>query len=712
MEDIVTLKIAHLLLKLESIYNVPNKCIQELVEELQFISSSASVPIILNTVNSCLKKNNCTVEHSIVSDLIKQICESNPISSSLKPSGSLYTQYKRRKFFKKNFPIVEPVEYVLDEKARRTFQYVPILPSLLQILSKKELQEKLLFSSQASSQSVLSSFFDGTHFKDDEILSKDEQTLSLLLYVDDFEVCNPLGTSRKKHKITGVYWVLANLSPQFRATLTSIYLAVLCKAVDVKKYGYGAVLEPLLKDIVKLEEEGLFVPALGKKIKGTIFSVVADNLGSHSIGGFVECFSASHVCRFCLAHTADFQQQEVRTGSFEPRTKEKHCAHVVEALKNPSASHCFGVKKQCVLTEKLQYFHVLSGYPPDLLHDLFEGIVPHELALSLKVFIKKKYFSITELNEAIRKFPFKWCDKTNSPQQIPLNLSLQKSIGGNAHENWCMLRFLPFLIGAKVPAKEPAWNLLMDLKDIVELLVSPCLTEETIAFLDSKISEHRQRFQNIFPAERLLPKHHYLEHYPELIKAFGPPIALWTMRFEAKHRFFKRVVRQTNTFRNILQSLAVKHQLMLGYHFHGTDIFKPSLSVTSVTTVPLDVLKEDIKTAVLKKYPDETSVHLANAVSCYGTSFSVGMVLPYGSTGELPDFVEIRLMIIKNNKPAFIVKCLNAWYIEHLRSFELETTEKTLVLEYEELPDTYPLAAYRVGLKKMVTLKHHIVLAQ
>ena len=36
--------------------------------------------------------------------------------------------------------------------------------------------------------------------------------------------------------------------------------------------------------------------------------------------------------------------------------------------------HVYGVKRQCALTAKLKYFHVLSGYPPDVLHDLFEGI--------------------------------------------------------------------------------------------------------------------------------------------------------------------------------------------------------------------------------------------------------------------------------------------------------------------------------------------------
>lgn len=52
-----------------------------------------------------------------------------------------------------------------------------------------------------------SSFCDVSHFKNNKFLSWEELRLSLLLYCDDYEICNPLGTSRKKHKVLlGVGW--------------------------------------------------------------------------------------------------------------------------------------------------------------------------------------------------------------------------------------------------------------------------------------------------------------------------------------------------------------------------------------------------------------------------------------------------------------------------------------------------------------------------
>lgn len=67
-----------------------------------------------------------------------------------------------------------------------------------------------------------------------------------------------------------------------------------------------------------------------------------------------------------------------------------------------------------------------------------------------------------------------------------------------------------------------ARQILLDLKDIVELVVAPTHTDESIAYLEGNISEHRQKYRELFPSVQLLPKHHYLEHYPQLIRMSGP----------------------------------------------------------------------------------------------------------------------------------------------------------------------------------------------
>lgn len=229
---------------------------------------------------------------------------------------------------------------------------------------------------------------------------------------------------------------------------------------------------------------------------------------------------------------------------------------------------------------------------------------------------------------------------------MPQNLSSRKTIGANAHENWCLLRLLPFLKGPKVPEHEPVWQVLLDLKQIVELVVSPLHSEESIAYLESKISDHRHRYQEVFPNNKLLPKHHYIEHYPQLIQLFGPLVGLWTIRFEAKHSFLKKIMKHTSCFKNVPLSLAVKHQFMIGYHLSSPSIDKSLLDVSEASTVPLDVLKEELAQAFKQRNPFVSEIHIAKNVCSKGIQYRPGMIVAYGSCGGLPEFGEIHQICI------------------------------------------------------------------
>lgn len=94
--------------------------------------------------------------------------------------------------------------------------------------------------------------------------------------------------------------------------------------------------------------------------------------------------------RFSTGSFSDFQSKQVLSGDFSLRFKESHNEHV----KSPkeSGKPCVGVKRACVLTENLSRFDVTTGYPPDILHDLFEGLVPVELAQCLGMLMSKNTF--------------------------------------------------------------------------------------------------------------------------------------------------------------------------------------------------------------------------------------------------------------------------------------------------------------------------------
>lgn len=348
LPSVVVQNLAAMLLKLEHLVHVPSLAIGVFSEEMHYLLKSVSVPLSVAGVQQVFEKHNLHVDESVIKEIAATIA-SNPLHSAI--GGSSCTAYKRTQFYKDNFSVVEPIEYCLDEQQTNTFQYVPVLKSLQLLFAKQDVVDRVVenhtarTSPASCSSHDYKSFQDGSHFKENTLLSGKDLTIS---YADDFEVCNPLGTSRKKHKLFAVYWILSNLPPGSRSSLSSIYLALLCKGEDLKHYGHEKVLEPLLRDLSILEKDGIFVHLHGTFIKGNVYCVVADNLAAHGMGGFVESFSGEFFCRFCLGRSSDVQAKEVQSGAF-----------------NLFTSYC-GVKRDCVFNKHLSHFNVLSAHPPDV----------------------------------------------------------------------------------------------------------------------------------------------------------------------------------------------------------------------------------------------------------------------------------------------------------------------------------------------------------
>lgn len=90
---------------------------------------------------------------------------------------------------------------------------------------------------------VIEDFCDGQLFKQHALFSQDPFALQIIAYYDELELCNPLGTHVKQHKLGIVFFTLGNIHPKFRSSLRAINLA-LCAAVPViEKYGIDQILQ-------------------------------------------------------------------------------------------------------------------------------------------------------------------------------------------------------------------------------------------------------------------------------------------------------------------------------------------------------------------------------------------------------------------------------------------------------------------------------------
>lgn len=103
----------------------------------------------------------------------------------------------------------------------------------------------------------------------------------------------------------------------------------------------------------------------------------------------------------------------------------------------------------------------------------------------------------------------------------------------------------------------------------------------------------------------------------------------------------KKVVRDANNFKNILLTLASRHQLMLPHCFDMPSIFKPEIETAKVSDVCLEVLDSGVRQAILNRFSDVDTVGLTPHTFLNGTKYSKGMILSAGSTSGLPDFGRI-----------------------------------------------------------------------
>ena len=89
-------------------------------------------------------------------------------------------------------------------------------------------------------------------FQHHPLFATHPSALQILFYFDDVEVCNPLGSKTKTHKLSFFYFNLGNLSPKLRSKLSGIQLLAISKHKLVGEYGMDAVLQPIIDDLKKL----------------------------------------------------------------------------------------------------------------------------------------------------------------------------------------------------------------------------------------------------------------------------------------------------------------------------------------------------------------------------------------------------------------------------------------------------------------------------
>ena len=699
-----------------NVLNIAYTTVNLIVSEV-FNSYQQGVEVTKNKIANLMRGDGMTA------DEIKKILDRMDIKDPFSVARSeIENEVNRKKFITNEFAYAAPISVRLNTDDMRekpeTLQYIPIKETL------KILLEDETFLSQKNSDpyfhedDVVKDCRDGLNFRQNEFFKQNPTAVPLLLFQDELEVANPLGSGKTKHKIQCTYFTTLEIVPALRSKVKSIQLCSLVLSRHWKKHGNSKCNRNLLEDLKVLETDGLEVNKPVKKVlKVGLAMIVGDNLGQHMLSEMNCCFSSGYICRVCNATYSDVCRNHLLYSNIEDDyktdflTKEKYDACADLALENGSSSaETLGIKSHCVFNE-LRSFHCVDQTPPCLGHDYYEGVFSYDVQHYLDFLInKEKLISIEDFNKKIKNVKLSARDAKNRPKNFKKGA---KKYEGNAGSLRVLSRILTLIL-SPILEKSVTEKFLIKLHEVGEIITAPVLSvfdiEVTMSQIISEYLDLRVEGVETLGMSNPRPKHHFLSHYHRSFRNTGPLINIWAMRMESKHTYMKNVIRAAKNFKNVPLTCANRHQLaQISYCYFGLfsvnkievpDTAPDASVVAKVTIDPM--LKEYISSldpkALVPKYVKifDTQYQAGKVVVLKKLShglLKIGLIRSLSFNGKVVNFC-LTTFEASQSKFGFYVTT------KYLSSFE--------AVDFDNLLDYYPLEI--VGTTESFSfILHHFV---
>lgn len=678
------------------------------MREKHGISEDASALIVKEyseMLSGCIsdikdKLNSHHLPSNIKNDILSPIYQLKYSHSCL---DSVYQQHQAFK----ELGFIDPIEIMLPDG--NSFMYVPLIPTLKSLLSHKDIQSFITNPTENSRD--ISDYKCGTAYKSNALFQTSDSTLQIKLYLDDFQVVNPLGNRTKTHKICGLYWTLGNIPPKYSSKLFSIQIACLCQSHLVKKFGHETIFQPLIDDLKLLENEGISLIFSGglKTVKGTVTVILSDNLAAHEIGGYCESFSAYRCCRFCDA-SRDSMQENFDETSFNLSTSIGYDAKATNLQLDPSLSTAYGMKRSSVFNA-LNYYHVCWGLPSDVAHDIFEGVAIDVVKHTLEHGIKEQFFSADEIHDAMELFPYSGKDSRNKPVKLVIDSSGRVNSKQTASQCQCLVRLLPLIIGNKYPPQDKFWNLYCLFLTMLDFILAPALNRGQIQFMKEIITNFLEQVKSTYNTN-IKPKMHFLIHYPTQYETFGPLIYNSTLRFEGKHSYLKSIIVKSKNYVNTCKSMIMRHQFLQCHHGLSTNYVQhdePDFSKIS-HKCNIESLSPPIKLVVAPfVHPNETDIITYNFVSMNGIRYQTGAVVIINSRDDHEFAMIVKIiqskgdifLLLKSLKMIEFSCVLNCYHLCEARSYMMSSISN--------LFSPFPISCYRTEIDTFLLVMPHFI---
>ena len=371
----------------------------------------------------------------------------------------------------------------------------------------------------------------------------------------------------------------------------------------------------------------------------------------------------------------------------------------------------YGVKHSCPLNS-LQAFHCTTSFPPDVLHDLFEGVISQDLLGVIRILSVKKWFTLEQYNSSMDNLNYKSYEATDKPQPVPL-ASKVKKLKGKACSNWLHIRMFPFIIRNFVKdIDDPVLELGLKLHEITERLTASEFKEYEVDVLEEKIIEYLDDRKKIYDDYPVIgspkPKTHFLTHYPQAIRLFGPPLSYWTARYESRHRIAKNTAEASKNFKNISLTVSTRQMMRLSsVYYHGMFATSELLITDKISFKSSLSGKSDFEKSILPFMSEKD--FLCAEIEINSQLYRNGQLVVLEMFS--PDEMKIGLIVsilVKENSAYFVTNQYVAKRVP-LQYFHAKSDDPTMAItDSSQILDYKPLINHGTPSHLFFCLHHHI----
>ena len=529
------------------------------------------------------------------------------------------------------------------ETVQNTCIIMPLRFQMEKLFSNRSLLKDCLKTiTNLEKENTTLNYFNCELWKKKKELYPNESLIPYLIYLDDIELNNPLGSHAKTDSTCFFYYSFPCL-PYVESKCENIFLAACVKTQYMKQFSVNESIKELVNDLVDLEINGIQVSDENSKhslLRPILCLIIGDNLALNSILGFSSSFSSNFYCRLCNISKDDSRGHH-SIDLLPLRTFDSYTNNIIE--NNPKNT---GVYFESIWNI-IPSFHVTDNFYCDIMHDIFEGICNYNLSSILNYFINiKKYFDLDTLNFRKRNFHYGKIDIGNISGDIKKDHLSNRHFKMSSSEMMCFVHYLTLMIGDLVSHNDKHWKFLTLFIEIIDILLCFNIPKYILQNLKIKIENHNKQYVELFQ-DSLKPKHHNLLHYIKIIEMSGSLRNMWCFKYESKHKEFKTYARVITSRKNICLSMAKKYQ------FKYAAFLMSNICNDPYTFNDKYLEQENVYISVIKSMlPDQETIRLYN--KCYYNSILYEKDLFVSKCIQGRISIYMILTIIKTNEDCFL----------------------------------------------------------